>query len=923
MARLHLTGSTLSTIYMTLIQGELDDSGVDVALDSSGNAYVVGSTASLHLPVTSGAFQSANTNTGGNLCFSQTLAVEQFLPVACGTGLVAKLNPSGALSFLSYLGGNNQTLGEAIGIDSSGNIWLTGITTAANFPFSSDAYNLSALGFAGSFNTPFLAEMSNTGSTLPFATQIGIGPGQSTDLKIDSNNNVYVTGYSSTILTTPNVYPANPGAYNPIFVQKWSAGPQPVLQLSSTSLTFAASPYGGTSPSQMVTVQNTGTGVLELGIRLATTIYDADLPPGFLESDNCGTSLAAGASCQLTVTFEPAPPVPGCGTQGNCNTGVIGVQTNAGNGTQTILLGGITGHGAAVGVIPNPIIFPPQTAGTASSPLDIAVGSYGDVALAVSNAAITGPNAVEFQISSIGTCNAAVPLGSIGCDLDIVFSPSASATGTRTASLVLTDNAGDSPQTIPITGTVATTGATLLVSTNKTFLGSAAIGASSTNQANIILTNASTSTDVQVTSLALAGTNSADFKVGSGSCSLNPPPFTVAKGTSCFATVTFSPGAGSSGLRTATVTLTTSPSVTGLPVLAFTGDAVTNTDASLSYISVPTPQDFGSLQIGQSSYPDQNILSISANTPIPCANGATTCGGPLTITSFTVGNGDYTVTIPQPYSYCTNPPLTIPAGAYGCDFQIVFTPTAAGNRNTTLTINSNDPLGPIVIPLYGSGVALPLANLSVTNLNFGYSAIGVVSPPLTVTLQNVGQANLSVPTVTTTANYSVVSNTCTSALAPQATCTIGVGFTPPSAGSFPGTLTIANNDYFGAQQTAALSGTGATGPSLRLSAMSFNFANEAINTTSTAQTLTLTNSSDTVLTFPTNAFRASLDYLVQSTTCGTTLVQGASCTVNVQFKPSVTYFDPGSLLITDNARGNPQQVALVGTWHYSRRNRHS
>ena len=70
-ARLHLTGSTLSTIYMTLIQGELDDSGVDVALDSSGNAYVVGSTASLHLPVTPGAFQSANTNTGGNFASRQ------------------------------------------------------------------------------------------------------------------------------------------------------------------------------------------------------------------------------------------------------------------------------------------------------------------------------------------------------------------------------------------------------------------------------------------------------------------------------------------------------------------------------------------------------------------------------------------------------------------------------------------------------------------------------------------------------------------------------------------------------------------------------------------------------------------------------------------------------------------------------------
>ena len=63
----------------------------------------------------------------------------------------------------------------------------------------------------------------------------------------------------------------------------------------------------------------------------------------------------------------------------------------------------------------------------------------------------------------------------------------------------------------------------------------------------------------------------------------------------------------------------------------------------------------------------------------------------------------------------------------------------------------------------------------------------------------------------------MTSNTCTTPVAPNATCTIGVSFTPPSAGSFPGTLTIADNDYFGAQQTVALTGTGATGALLRIS----------------------------------------------------------------------------------------------------------
>jgi Beta-propeller repeat len=245
-ARLHLAGSTLSTVYMTLIQGELDDGGTRVAVDASQNAYIIGSTASLHLPVTSGAFQPTNLNTGGNSCLWGP-AVSQFLPTACGTGFVAKLNSAGALSLSPILGGNSQTWGQAIGVDSTGNIWLTGVTSTTNFPFSTDDYNSTGITAPGQFNpyNPFLAEMSNNGSALPFVSPIASSPGQSYDLKIDSGNNIYVTGFGSDAPTTPKVYPANPDVYNPIFVQKWGGGPQPKLQLSSTSLTFPPTLYGG------------------------------------------------------------------------------------------------------------------------------------------------------------------------------------------------------------------------------------------------------------------------------------------------------------------------------------------------------------------------------------------------------------------------------------------------------------------------------------------------------------------------------------------------------------------------------------------------------------------------------------------------------------------------------------------------------
>jgi hypothetical protein len=911
-ARLHLTGTTLSNSYLTLIQGEQDDGGGGIAVDASGNAYVTGSTASLHLPVTSSAFQSANTNTGGDNCRWQP-TIAPLLPDACGTGFVAKLSSTGTLSFLTYLGGNNQTWSQAIGVDSLGKIWLTGVTSASDFPFSSDAYKSAGIVTPGQFDlyVPFLAQMSNDGTTLPFASPIASNIGQSTDLRIDSSNNVYVTGFATAgfntalgyVPTTPNVYPPDPNPYevsNPMFVQKWGAGPQPLLQLSSVQLTFPPTPYGGTSAPQTVTAMNTGGGALELSLQLATTTYNTTPPPGFVESDNCGTSLAAGSSCTITVTFEPGQPSSTClaanGCFNNSPTGVLILQTNAATGSQTISLGGTAGVGAAVSSVPNPIVFPPQAAGTSSAALEVFLLSGGDVSLKIAGATITGANAADFQISSMGTCVNAVPLGESGCYINLIFSPSASATGTRTASLVLTDNAGDSPQSIPISGLVTGAGAALLVSPTSVSAGVSVIGASAgSGQGLITLTNPSTDTNIQLTSLTVGGTNSADFQIVPETFPTTLP-VTIAKGSTLTLAVNFLPVAGAHGLRTATLTLGTNPAISGLPVIALSGDAVTNTDGILSYISVPSPQNFGSLQVGQSSFAGNNLLTISAQElgSSQCAGGGTTtfCGGPLTITSFVTGLSGYSVVLMQQAGYCTNPPLTIPPGG-GCGFQLIFSPTAAGTRNTTLTINSN-------------------GNLSVNALNFGNSAIGAASPPLPVTLQNFGQSNLAVSTAATTANYAVTSNTCTTPLAPNATCTIGVSFTPPSAGTFPGTLTITDSDYFGAQQTVALTGTGATGPLLRISPSTIGFGNQSVGVSST-QTITLTSTGSSAVIFPANALRVSnTDYTIQSTTCGSTLASGASCAVVVQFKPTELFIDDGSLLISDNALGGPQAIYFGG-----------
>jgi hypothetical protein len=108
-----------------------------------------------------------------------------------------------------------------------------------------------------------------------------------------------------------------------------------------------------------------------------------------------------------------------------------------------------------------------------------------------------------------------------------------------------------------------------------------------------------------------------------------------------------------------------------------------------------------------------------------------------------------------------------------------------------------------------SPVKAPTVSLSVTTLNFGSIAVGQASAPQTVTITNNGNASLTVPTITVSADSSdySIDNSCTTALAPGGTCSFTVTFTPQAAGTFDPALSIADNAA-NSPQTIALTGTG-------------------------------------------------------------------------------------------------------------------
>jgi hypothetical protein len=109
-------------------------------------------------------------------------------------------------------------------------------------------------------------------------------------------------------------------------------------------------------------------------------------------------------------------------------------------------------------------------------------------------------------------------------------------------------------------------------------------------------------------------------------------------------------------------------------------------------------------------------------------------------------------------------------------------------------------------------------------------------------------------------------------------------------------------------------GTTASAPVVSLSPTSLSFGNHQVNTTSSAQTVTLTNTGNAALTIKGIGLSGpnSGDFHQQNT-CSGTLAAGASCSINVTFTPTAEANFSASLSIADNASGSPQSVVLSGT----------
>jgi hypothetical protein len=202
-------------------------------------------------------------------------------------------------------------------------------------------------------------------------------------------------------------------------------------------LIFGNQPIGSQSAARIVTLKNTGTAPLTVS-KIALTGTNAT---SFVMTKTCGSTLAAGASCTINVSFKPAVVA--------ADSAKVTVTDSAAGSPHSVTL---TGSGVAKPVLkltPASLIFASQTVGTQSAVQNITLTNTSTTtATTITSIAFKGTSAASYITTS--TCGTTLAANT-ACTIHVSFKPK--AVGPAPASLTITDNATGSPQNASLTGT--------------------------------------------------------------------------------------------------------------------------------------------------------------------------------------------------------------------------------------------------------------------------------------------------------------------------------------------------------------------------------------------------------------------------------------------------------------------------------------
>jgi hypothetical protein len=602
----YLGGSNL-----TYIGGSTTQLAKAIAVDSVGEAIIVGTTMATDFPTTMNAYQSTVSpdqsgdwgeygfitkfaGSGTSLVYSSYFAGNTVLgtpgfpqseilgvatdpignayvtgltnttnlPVTSGAfmtaypgqpaaqiGFVSKFDPAGTLSYSTYLGGSSGNLLYAIAADSTGSAYVTGLEYAENgFPIIST--NICDPSQAVC-NGVVIAKLDPTGSNLIYSTYLGTSnsmAGQA--IQIDASGDAFIVGSDIAFDL------ANPIEQDPIVINSTdgtsSLGEDVVIaeiDPSASTLLFATF-LGGAEGS--FGAAPSGLALDNHGAIYVTGETDS---PDFPVTETAFQTVLTGQMNTFVTKIDPVTVAP------------------------------------AVAMAPFSLQFASQTVGTTSPPLTTSLRNMGSQALSLTGKTVSG----DFAESD--NCGTSVPPAS-SCTFSITFTPTQS--GSRDGALTIVDDAQGSPHSVALSGTGAASPPTMAVSPASLTFAPSPVGSQSSTQA-VTITNNGMNPEV-ITSPRVTG----DFMLASSNCGQ------IAPSASCSVKVAFTPT--SSGALTGVLQVTLSAGTEQTVPLNGTGiDFITSAAGSESAVVQPGDVAQYKLSVSPTGGAFSNAISITCD----------------------------------------------------------------------------------------------------------------------------------------------------------------------------------------------------------------------------------------------------------------------------------------------------------------------
>jgi sugar lactone lactonase YvrE len=278
-------------------------------------------------------------------------------------------------------------------------------------------------------------------------------------------------------------------------------------------------------------------------------------------------------------------------------------------------------------------------------------------------------------------------------------------------------------------------------------------------------------------------------------------------------------------------------------------------------------------------------VNVTATLPVTVTNSG---DAPLTISSVAITPGAFSISS----NACPLTPSTLAVGAK-CGIDVAFEPTQFIAYTGTITITDNGPTP-------GSAQNIALTGMGAAALTVTLSGSGTVTS---------APAGINCPTTCTAtfAGNSMVVLTATAA-AGSTFANFSENCTPATPQTTPPTCSVTMS---AAETVMAMFNTAAPG-TITITPSPLPFGLEGLGSTSSPETLTVSNTGNTAVTFTSIAMTGDFAGATLAQ-CPSIAVDAKPCTFQITFTPTAAGTRNGTITFTDNATGSPQTVTLTGT----------